>query len=178
MEKNISKTKKIIIAAFCLALALIMGRFKIILFNGTVKLTFGGVFYRFAGMILGPMYSFIIAFFSEMLGAILNPVGSYIFLLSVTEGLQGLLVGLIWRILDKNKLFKRDLVKLFICVGLPGLLINFINSFVLRYYLLWADEIFLMTVLIRLGKEFVMILLNVFVLKAMLELYRNKIKVG
>ena len=175
IKSNISKAKKIIICAFCLALALIIGRFKLILFGGTVKLTFGGIFYRFASIIIGPLYGLLIAFLSEMLGAILNPVGNYIFLLSVTEGLQGLLVGIIWHLFDKNKAHQNKLIKLFFSVSIPGIMTNFANSFILKHYLLWSDEIFWKTVMIRLGKELIMILLNIIVLNVMLDIYDKKI---
>lgn len=178
MKNNLSKTKQIIISAFCLSLALIMGRFKIMLFGGTVKLTFGGIFYRFASVILSPIYGFVIAFLSEMLGAILNPMGNYIFLLSVTEGLQGLFVGLIWNLLDKIGFAKKKLLKLCIAVSIPGLLTSFANSFILKHYLLWADEIFWGTVVLRLEKEVIMILINVFVLNIMLNIYEKKININ
>ena len=127
IKNNISKAKKVIISAFCLALALIIGRFKLILFGGTVKLTFGGIFYRFASIVVGAGYGFLIAFLSEMLGAILNPVGNYIFLLSVTEGLHGLLVGIIWHLCSKNKFSQNKLIKLCVSLSLPGILTNFAN---------------------------------------------------
>ena len=178
MNNNLSKTKKIIISAFCLSLALIMGRFKIMLFGGSVKLTFGGIFYRFASIILGSIYGFVIAFLSEMLIAILNTMGNYIFLLSVTEGLQGLFVGLIWNLLDKIGLAKKKLLKLCIAVSIPGLLTSFANSFILKHYLLWSDEIFWGTVVLRLEKEVIMILINVFILRIMLNIYEKNINRG
>lgn len=178
VQNNLSKTKKIIISAICLALILILGRFKIMLFGGAVKLTLGGIFYRFASIILGPIYGFVIAFLSEMLGAILNPMGNYIFLLSVTEGLQGLFVGLIWNLLDKVGFAKKKLLKLCIAISIPGLLTSFANSFILKHYLLWADEIFWGTVILRLEKEIIMILINVFVLRIMLNIYEKKININ
>lgn len=178
IKNNISKAKKIIICAFCLALALIIGRFKLILFGGTVKLTFDGIFYKFAAIIIGPFYGLLIAFLSEMLGAILNPVGNYIFLLSVTEGLHGLLVGIVWRLFDKNKFHQNKLIKLFFSLSVPGIMTNFVNSFILKHYLLWANEIFWKTVIIRLGKELIMILINIIVLNLMLDIYEKKINMN
>ena len=178
IKNNIYKEKKIIICAFCLALALIIGRFKLILFGGTVKLTFDGIFYKFAAIIIGPFYGLLIAFLSEMLGAILNPVGNYIFLLSVTEGLHGLLVGIVWRLFDKNKFHQNKLIKLFFSLSVPGIMTNFVNSFILKHYLLWANEIFWKTVIIRLGKELIMILINIIVLNLMLDIYEKKINMN
>ncbi len=178
MKNNLSETKKIIISAFCLSLALIMGRFKIMLFGGTVKLKFDEIFYRFASIILGPIYGFVIAFLSEMLSAILNPMGNYIFLLSVTEGLQGFFVGLIWNLLDKVGFAKKKLLKICVSVSIPGLVTSFANSFVLKHYLLWADEVFWGTVVLRLEKEIIMILINVFVLRIMLNIYEKNTNIN
>ncbi len=80
--------------------------------------------------------------------------------------------------LDKIGLAKKKLLKLCIAVSIPGLLTSFANSFILKHYLLWSDEIFWGTVVLRLEKEVIMILINVFILRIMLNIYEKNINRG
>ena len=166
MNNNLYKTKKIIISAFCLLLTLIMWRCEIMLFGGTVRLTFGETFYRFASIILGPFYGAVIACLSEMHGTIaailiqMGILGIYIFvfcLLAAAKGMGepfvslilsspivGIVVGFVSLILFFSTAgivddFVRWILSLILSVQIIGI-VGFIDGFLVGFLYRYLDR--------------------------------------
>ena len=170
MQKNFSVTKKIIISGLFCGLAIIFSSLRIII-PGVCKISFDGPFYKFISIILGPFYGGISAFFAETIGAFLNPVGNYIPLFSITGGLRGFLVGFIYRLLDEFSWAQKKSLKLIASIFISDFFVSFLNSIIIKFYLGWSPKIFWINVCIRFGKEFFLVIVNVIVLKIMLDIY-------
>ena len=173
MQNNFSRLKKLIISAIFLALAIIIGQYKIIIY-GLFRIVFNGPFYKFIAIIFGPLYGFIIGFLSEVISVLINYSGNYIFLFSITAGLRNFLVGLIWTLLSKkNNNPQKDFLKLIICVSVPDYFMSFINTLIYKAYFIWPLKTFFTKLALRLTKESVIIIINIFILKIMLEKYKK-----
>ena len=175
VQNNFSRLKKLIISAMFLALAIIIGQCKIII-PGLFRVVFNGPFYKFIAIIFGPSYGLVIGFLSEIIGVLINYSGNYIFLFSITAALRNFLVGLIWFILSKkNKSHKNNFLKLIICVGLPDYFISFVNTLIYKSYFIWPIKTFFANLALRLTKESIMIIINIFILNIMLGIYKKVI---
>lgn len=171
MACNFSRTKKIIISAMFLALAIIIGRFRIVI-PGLFRIIFNGPFYKFIAIIFGPIYGTIISFLTETIGVILNPVGNYIWLFSIVTALRGFFIGYLWQITCKKKF------ALIISIAIPDFIASFLNTLIMKYYLLWPQKTFFIMLGIRLFKETILIAINIFILSVMLDTYKKIIDKG
>ena len=176
MHKTI---KKNIVIALFLALSIIMNYFEITI-PGFFKITFDGPFYKFIAIIFGPLYGGFVAGFAQIFGYLFNPTSSYKPIFSFTASMRGFLVGFLWKILDlsflsqkinEKKIFK--LIRLIISISMTDFLVSIINSFALKYYLFWPKEVFIYKLGTRLFKESILIIINIFALTIMLEIYDN-----
>lgn len=170
VQKKFSITKKIIISGLFSGLAIIFSSLRIII-PGVCKISFDGPFYKFISIILGPFYGGMSAFFAETIGAFLNPVGNYIPLFSITGGLRGFLVGFLYRFLDKFLWAQKKILKLIASIFISDFLVSFLNSIIIKFYLGWSTKIFFINTCIRFGKEFFLVIVNMIILKIMLDVY-------
>lgn len=175
MEENISKTKKIIICGIFLAISLVVGRFRIVI-PGFCRITFNGPFYKFIALVFGPLHGAIVSFLTESIGVLMNPVGNYIWMFSVVACIKGFLIGLLWKICSMKKVnwskFKFYCVLAF-SVGIPDLLTSFLNTLIMRSYLLLPKKTFFVILVLRLCKESLLIVLNVIILAVMINIYEK-----
>jgi len=117
-----NKTKKIILSALFIAATIVLGRILSIR-TSIITIGFSFVPIMLSAIILGPKYSTFIATISDIIGALLLPIGSYYFGFTVTSFLTGLTYGLIlYR--KKFKLDKNFTKRLIISSILVTLLYN------------------------------------------------------
>lgn len=175
MQKNFSVTKKIIISGLFCGLAIIFSSLRIII-PGVCKISFDGPFYKFISITLGPFYGGISAFFAETIGAFLNPVGNYIPLFSMTGGFRGFLVGFLYRFFSKFLWSRKKILKLIVSIFISDFFVSFLNSIIIKFYLGWSPKIFLINACIRFGKEFFLVIVNVVIVKIMLDAYNKTVR--
>lgn len=89
-----SKTKKMILSALLLALDIVLSRFlgfKVV----NLSFSFGFVPLILSAIWLGPKYSTLIGGLTDLIGALLFPVGAYFVGYTIDSALAGLIYGLI-----------------------------------------------------------------------------------
>lgn len=178
MQNNFSRLKKLIISAIFLALAIIVGQCKIVI-PGLFRIVFNGPFYKFIAIIFGPLYGMIVSFLIEFIGILLNNQGGYKFLFLITAIIRGFLIALIWQLLNKRfDDHKKNRTKLIISIGVTDYLISFLNTLILKYSLIWPIETFWTNLFLRLIKDTIMIILNIFILNIMLGVYEEIVKIN
>ena len=175
MKNNSDQTKKIITIGLFSGLAIIFSVFRIVI-PGVCKISFEGPFYKFISIMFGAFYGSISAFLAETIGALLNQRGNYIPLFTFTAALRGSLVGAVWKFLNKNLGDKNKIFKLSITLLISDLSMCFLNSLIIKFYLCQTKKIFLYSLFIRFGKEFLLIIINVVILMLMLSAYDKIIK--
>lgn len=176
MHKTI---KKNVVTALFLALSIVMSYFEITI-PGFFKITFEGPFYKFIALIYGPSRGAFVACFAQVFGYLFHPTSGYKPIFTLTAGLRGFVVGLLWKVLKPKSLTEKPnkkksfrLAILAVCVGLTDIPISIINSFILRCYIPLQDDPFLLFIGTRLTKELLLICVNVLALSTMLDVYQK-----
>ena len=175
MKDNNEQTKKIITIGLFSSLAIVFSVFRIVI-PGICKISFDGPFYKFISIMFGSFYGAISAFLAETIGALLNQRGNYIPLFALTAALRGFLVGAVWKFFNKNLDDKNKLLKLSTTLFISDLSVCFFNSLIIKFYLCQTKKIFLYSLFIRFGKEFLLIIMNVVILTPILSAYDKIIK--
>lgn len=126
--KGTQYTKQIIQTGLFISLALILRRFLTytIFIGGApgMRVTFAGLFGKLPALLFGPVFGGTASGLLDLLGFIMDPQGAYIPWLTVTAILNGVLTGILWRLLkDINvKMVQRSFFIFFAFVGIIGLL--------------------------------------------------------
>lgn len=177
MGKEFSVTKKIVLSGMFLAMALIIGRFRIVIpYAGIpfLKISLSGPIYKFIALLLGPVYGGIVPAIADFIGAMINPIGSYIWMFTVVAFIKGFLIGFMW---DKTKIFRQNYnmfyVSLVISILIPDFIASVLNTFVMKFYLLLPENIFIAVLISRLVKEFFMTIFNIIILVVMIKAYKK-----
>lgn len=89
-----SKSKKIVLSGLLIAVAIILERGPLSYKTPTTKVTLFYVPVMVSAMLLGPMYSSLIAGLSDLIGALLFPTGPYAVGFTISAALSGLIYGL------------------------------------------------------------------------------------
>lgn len=100
MQKRRFSTKKLVLSALFVTLALLMSRFLKIRLAPGLTLSFGGYPLMFGGMVLGPYYGFMIGVVTDVLNFALAPssFGFNVFF-TISEGLLAWFPGFIlWKL--------------------------------------------------------------------------------
>jgi Predicted membrane protein len=184
MQKKFSQTDKIVISAIFLAMALIIGRFRIVVpYAGVpfLKITFSGPLYKFIAIIFGPVYGGIIPALADFIGATIDPIGNYIWMFTAVAFIKGFLIGLIWKCTEKfrnndNKLW--FYIALIISVSIPDFISSVLNTFIMKLYLLLPEKSFFIILISRLCKEFFMTIFNIIILAIIINVYEKIIVRG
>ena len=116
MQKSPVSTKKITLAAMFLALDVLMRFLSAKTDLMQISLTF--VPTSMCAMVLGPVYAAITAFFGDLLGFFLKPIGYYFPGLGVSAALYGVCFGLFFY------RRKKSFLKIFLCVLLTQIVIG------------------------------------------------------
>lgn len=183
MQKRRFTTKKLVLSALFVTLALLMSRFlKIKIATGLV-FSFGGYPLMFGGMVLGPYYGFMMGIVTDVLNFALAPSSfGFNFAFTILEGLLGWFPGFIlWR-LSKGEGFPAMLEdrklqnKVIISTSLfRAIFINIICNSALLHIYMGKALLALMTA--RILKNVIEIFLVYFILTAIVEALRvRKIK--
>jgi ECF transporter S component (folate family) len=127
-ERNTQYTRQIIQTGLFLALALILRKFLTytVFIGGApgMRITFAGVFGKLPALLFGPVIGGTASGLLDILGFIMDPQGAYIPWLTVTSILNGVMIGLLWKLLkDINiKKVQKGFFIFFTLVGLIGIL--------------------------------------------------------
>ncbi len=121
MQKSFVSTKKVALAAMFLALDVLARVLSAKTDLLQISLTF--VPTSLCAMVLGPVYAGVAAFFGDLLGFFLKPIGMYFPGLGISAGLYGVCFGLF--LYHRKKSF----VRIFLCVLLSQIVIGiFLNT--------------------------------------------------
>lgn len=106
MQKGRTNTKKLVLSALFVTLALLMSRFLKLKLAPGFSLSFGGYPLMFGGMVLGPYYGFMMGIVTDVLNYALAP-SSFGFnaFFTISEGLIGWFPGFILWKLSKGEGF-------------------------------------------------------------------------
>lgn len=163
---SMSRTKKIILSALLLALAIVVNRFRIVIpFGGVpfLKLSLSGPLLKLVAIAIGPMYGGLVPALSDFIGAMTNPIGGYVWLFTVVAFVKGWFTGWLWKITNS----------LFICVTVPCVLGSIANSLIMRYYLMMHQKVFMGILITRLTEEIFVVIFNIIMLKFILKIYER-----
>ena len=172
VKNNLSETNKIIICVFCLLLELVL-RSTINQFMITIVLI--GVFYRFASIVLDPVYGFIIAFLTTKFSPLTSDSN---LLFEIIAGISGWSVGFLYKYLDRFSWPQKKCIKLGASIFVSIFFSNYLNSTMLLFFecILFdcsiLGKLFLLYIMF-LGLFFVLfeIVINVVILFPMLNIY-------
>ena len=121
-----SKLKKVTHTALIIAIVLVLRNFSyMVSFGGAggMRIGIGGFFSKLPAIMFGPVYGGITSGIVDVLGFLIKPEGGYMFPLTLTAILGGIMTGLLWRCVKNinTVLFRRLFLSLFLCVGALGI---------------------------------------------------------
>ena len=105
MPKN-SKTKITVQCALLLAIAIVLGYFSPIIpigGVGSLRIGLAGFFYKLPAFIFGPAYGGIVCGLKDFLSYLIRPEGAYIFPMTLTAIIGGIISGNIFRFIRSRK---------------------------------------------------------------------------
>lgn len=140
---NRLSTKSLVIASFLVAMNIVLTRLgAIMLFGGTIRLSFGNIPLVLSGMLLGPVAGAMVGFVSDMLGFMINSHGSAFHPgFTLSSVLTGVIPGIIVMFSRKTKLSTLNIL-------ISNILVFLIVSLGLNTY--WLTHLF--------GKSFFVLL--------------------
>lgn len=119
-----SKNKKIILAAFLLAMLIILSRFLSIK-TPILKISFAFVPTMLCAIWLGPKWTVLINVLGDVIGATLFPTGPYFIGYTISTAIAGLIYGLLLYEKEKNAFTtKKFVIRVCISVILVTLIVN------------------------------------------------------
>lgn len=170
-----NKMKKILLCALLIAASIVIGR---LLSIRTPIITIGFAFIpmMLIGIILGWKYSSLAGGISDVIGALLFPVGAFFPGFTVSGILTGLLYGLfLHNDKEEFKVNKKFIIKLIICVILvTGIINGILNTLWILIITKFSVKVIL---LVRIGTQLVMAPIMIIVmmtLSKLLEKHINK----
>lgn len=165
-KKSMTETQKLVIAAMCVALSVILSRILgIYVLGGTKRISFASIPIFIGSLYLGAGYGALIGAVTDITGSLLFPIGGFNILFTIAPAISGALPGLIMK---KN--YSNFPVKIvFICV-LQSITVAVINSYLMS--VLYGKNTFLGHLLLRIPFSGIMILVKSLVLIPMV--YRLK----
>lgn len=119
-----SKNKKIILAAFLLAMLIILSRFLSIK-TPILKISFAFVPTMLCAIWLGPKWTVLVNVLGDIIGATLFPTGPYFIGYTISTAIAGLIYGLLLYEKEKNSFTtKKFIIRVCISVLLVTLIVN------------------------------------------------------
>ncbi len=104
-------TKKLVLASIFCALNIVLTRFfSVMVMEGTVRLGFGNIPIILSGMLLGPFAGALTGIVSDIIGVMVNPMGSFHPGITLSMALTGLIPGLVVALRPKHKFSKLNIV--------------------------------------------------------------------
>lgn len=188
-KQNSEFVHAIVMTSFLTALGVVINFFKVdipIAGAPVMRVSLSSPFIRLSSLLFGPIYGGISGGLLDIISYIIKPVGGYIPPLTLTAILNGILVGLIWKVLKKFnvktlKLFYIILFSLVLLIGISNLLaVSFLPDSILAKLINsigkksnYATEGFIISGIIG----FVLLFVASFVAKKNEDLYETYLKV-
>lgn len=164
--ETISKTKKIILSAFMLALSLVLSRFLAIN-TPLLAISFNFVPIMLSAIWLGPKYTACIYGLSDLIGALLFPFGEYFIGFTISRILAGLIYGFILHQKEKEFSKKELVIRLIIATAIVTIFINLgLNTLWLS---MMYEKAFIVLVGTRIIKELIMLPIEVITMFAIVQ---------
>ncbi len=118
--------------AVIIAIVMVLRNFSwLVSFGGAggMRIGISGFFSKLPALMFGPLYGGIADGIIDVLAYIIKPEGAYIFPLTLTAVLGGILTGLLWKTIKNinTALFRKIFVCLFATIGIWGIL-NFVMT--------------------------------------------------
>lgn len=164
LKSNFGNIKKILLAAFFLATAIVLDRFAAI---RTPILTISFVFvpYMLCGMMLGPVYTILVCTLTDVIGAFAFPTGPYYFGFTVTMVLVGAIYGFVLYKGRRKMSFKEFAIRAVIAITLVLFICHFLLNSTWLYLMMGdAGKWFRW---IRLGYQFIMLPIQIVLILAL-----------
>jgi len=116
-------TKKLVLASIFCALNIVLTRFfSVMIMENTVRLGFGNLPIILSGMLLGPFAGALTGIVSDIIGVMVNPMGSFHPGITLSMALTGLIPGLVVALNPKRKLSFINILTshllVYICISL------------------------------------------------------------
>lgn len=125
--------KNLVLLSVLSAISIILTRFlSIMLFGGAIRLGFGNVPIIFAGIILGPLAGGMTGVISDLIGVLINPMGSFHLGFTLSAALTGMMPGFITMLTKKGNAAFSIALSLIADYALIAVLLN---TFWLKYLL-------------------------------------------
>jgi ECF transporter S component (folate family) len=107
-SNRILSTKSLVLASLFVGINIILTRLgAIMLFNNTVRLSFGNIPLVLSGLVLGPIPGFLTGAVSDLLGFLINSHGgAYHPGFTISAGLTGAVPGIIMMFRERARLFE------------------------------------------------------------------------
>lgn len=158
-NQNMRRNKKIILAAVCLALRLVLSRFLSIK-TPIVVISFGFIPTALAAIYLGWKWTVLINVLGDLVGALLFPTGPFFIGYTISAGLAGLIYGLLLFKPRSNAMSERQFIlRAIIAVVLIAIIVNVgLNTF---WISITAGKAFWPLLATRIVKELIMIPIQV-----------------
>lgn len=97
-------TTKVVIGAVLMAMSIILTRFGSVMLTPQLRVGFGGIPLIISGILLGPLFGFLTGVGADLIGVMINLMGSSFHLgFTLSAGLSGLIPGLVFNFLSKNE---------------------------------------------------------------------------
>lgn len=154
-NQDMRRNKKIILAAVCLALRLVLSRFLSIK-TPIVVISFGFIPAALAAIYLGWKWTVLINVLGDLIGALLFPTGPFFIGYTISAGLAGLIYGLLLFKPRPDAISERQFIlRTVIAVVLIAVVINIgLNTF---WISITAGKAFWPLLATRIVKELIMI---------------------
>jgi ECF transporter S component (folate family) len=95
--------RRMIIAAFFVALSIVLTR-MLSINTPFFRIGFGAVPIMIAGIVMGPQYGFIVGAVADLVGYMINPMGSFMPGFTLTSALTGAIPALLWQATESRML--------------------------------------------------------------------------
>lgn len=126
-----TKLRKVLVAALLLATTIVLNRF-ISIKTPILVISFSGLSTMLCGILLGPVWTMLVAGLSDLIGALLFPFGAYFVGYTISAALAGLIYGLF--LYRKKKISKKIFIlKIIVSIILVLVICNAILNTVWIY---------------------------------------------
>lgn len=161
--------KRMVNAAFLIAISIVLTRLLSIT-TPFFRIGFGSIPIMIAGIVLGPKYGFVVGGIADIVGFIMNPMGSFMPGFTLTSAMTGAIPGWIWHMTKQRKVrgFSKSL---WIMIGIffAGLLASIFRVGPLRWE---GNQLFVGEIAISLVYIFIAFALGVVLIAA--TYFRNQ----
>ncbi len=149
--------------------------------GGGIRVGVSGFFTKMPALLFGPWFGAAVSGLYDFFGYLLKPEGAYIFPLTLTSALGGVITGFLYKIVNKmfadtKSIFVLSL-KLFVVFFISDVFVATINTPILMAFISALGKLGFWAVYIpRLVQEIVSVVLSAYVVAILLGVYKRVIK--